>query len=77
MPKLCLVAIDEAHCVSHWGHDFRPEYTQLKQLFATLPEHISRMALTATATPMVQQEIQQHLGLRQPKCLIGHPDRRT
>ena len=54
---------------------FRPEYTQLKELFARLPETIPRMALTATATPMVQQEIQTHLGLRNPKCLIGHPDR--
>ena len=75
LPNVCLIAIDEAHCVSHWGHDFRPEYTQLKQLFSTLPAHIPRMALTATATPMVQQEIQTHLGLRAPKCLIGHPDR--
>ena len=75
IPHTCLIAIDEAHCVSHWGHDFRPEYTQLKQLFTTLPDSIPRMALTATATPMVQQEIQTHLGLRNPKCLIGHPDR--
>lgn len=73
-PNLGLFAVDEAHCVSHWGHEFRPEYRQLGTLFADFAG-IPRLALTATATPQVQQDINDQLGLRQPSCLIGHPDR--
>jgi len=73
-PRLGLVAVDEAHCVSHWGHDFRPEYRQLAPLFDRVPA-AARMALTATATPQVQQDICAQLGLRDPLRLIGHPDR--
>ncbi|MGH7997405.1 MAG: DNA helicase RecQ [Opitutaceae bacterium] len=57
------VAIDEAHCVSEWGHDFRPEYRQLGRLRETLPE-VPFLAVTATATERVQREIVRHLGLR-------------
>ncbi|HPW58553.1 MAG TPA: RecQ family ATP-dependent DNA helicase [Candidatus Rifleibacterium sp.] len=73
-PRLGLFAVDEAHCVSHWGHEFRPEYRQLGPLFAEFAG-IPRIALTATATPHVQEDIRAQLGLRSPTCLIGHPDR--
>ena len=73
-PRLGLIAVDEAHCVSHWGHDFRPEYRQLAPLFAAAPR-VPRMALTATATPAVQRDIIEQLALRDPLVLIGHPDR--
>ncbi len=73
-PRLGLVAVDEAHCVSHWGHDFRPEYRQLAPLFDRAPAAV-RMALTATATPQVQEDICAQLGLRSPLRLVGHPDR--
>ncbi len=58
-------AIDEAHCISEWGHDFRQEYRQLKQLRSRFP-HVSLMALTATATPRVQQDMIRQLNLRNP-----------
>jgi ATP-dependent DNA helicase RecQ len=62
--KIALFAIDEAHCVSQWGHDFRPEYMRLAELrpYAVAP----MMALTATATPAVLAEIESGLGLRGP-----------
>ena len=68
------MAIDEAHCVSHWGHDFRPEYRQLGAWLAQMPA-IPRMALTATATPQVQDDIAAVLALREPLRLVGHIDR--
>lgn len=72
--RLRLVAVDEAHCVSHWGHDFRPEYRRLAEVLARWPG-AARMALTATATPDVRQDIVTQLALREPQILIGHPDR--
>jgi ATP-dependent DNA helicase RecQ len=74
LPNLALVAVDEAHCVSHWGHDFRPEYRQLRRVFDALGG-VPRMALTATATPQVQDDICVQLGLRSPLRLVGHIDR--
>ena len=68
------VAVDEAHCISHWGHDFRPEYRQLVALRALFPD-ISLHAFTATATPRVQRDICAELGLREPAIHIGSFDR--
>jgi len=65
-----LIAIDEAHCISEWGHDFRPEYRRISQLRKVLP-NIPLMALTATATGRVRQDIIHHLQLRQPKQFIA------
>ena len=60
--KISFVAIDEAHCISEWGHDFRPEYRRLKPIINEIDD-IPIIALTATATPKVQQDIQKNLGM--------------
>ena len=73
-PRLALIAVDEAHCVSHWGHDFRPEYRQLRPILDQAPK-VPRMGLTATATPQVQDDICVQLGLRDPRRMVGHVDR--
>src|SRR5947209_3553114 len=67
-------AIDEAHCISHWGHDFRPEYRQLDRLKELFPQ-ASIHAYTATATEQVRRDIITQLGLRQPEVLVGNFDR--
>lgn len=59
--KISFVAVDEAHCISEWGHDFRPEYRKIRQVIAGLGEKIPIIALTATATPKVQQDIVKNL----------------
>ena len=61
--KISFVAVDEAHCISEWGHDFRPEYRKIKQVIAGLGDNIPIIALTATATPKVQQDIMKNLGM--------------
>jgi len=65
-----LIAIDEAHCISEWGHDFRPEYRKIAQLRATFPE-VPMMALTATATGRVRGDIIRLLGLREPRTFVA------
>ncbi len=72
--KVNSFAIDEAHCISQWGHDFRPEYRQMLQLRDCFPK-ASLHAFTATATPRVQQDIVDQLQLRNPLQLIGRFDR--
>jgi ATP-dependent DNA helicase RecQ len=67
-------AIDEAHCISHWGHDFRPEYRQLQQLREMFPK-ASFHAYTATATERVRADIITQLGLKNPEVLVGDFDR--
>lgn len=64
--KLARIVIDEAHCVSSWGHDFRPDYKELKFFKEEYPD-IPMMALTATANEIVRNDIIEHLGLRDPK----------
>jgi len=61
--KLSFVAVDEAHCISEWGHDFRPEYRNLRSIVNRLDETIPIIALTATATPKVQEDIIKNLGI--------------
>lgn len=61
--KISFMAIDEAHCISEWGHDFRPEYRRLKAIIQAIAD-VPVIALTATATPKVQQDIQKNLGMK-------------
>ena len=72
--KVAQIAIDEAHCISEWGHDFRPEYRALSKLRELLPE-VPIMALTATATERVRRDILQQLKLREPRCYVASFDR--
>ena len=71
---LSLFAIDEAHCISEWGHDFRPEYRNLKSLRHDFPQ-VPIIALTATATGPVRQDIVAQLGLKEPQIFISGLDR--
>jgi ATP-dependent DNA helicase RecQ len=64
-------AVDEAHCISEWGHDFRPEYRRLKEMMDMINPDIPIIALTATATPKVQSDILKNLGLRNPDIYIS------
>ena len=72
--KISFIAVDEAHCVSQWGHDFRPEYTLLGNLRNTFP-NIPLMALTATADPTTRADILLHLRLNNPHTYLGSFDR--
>ena len=68
--NIAQIAIDEAHCISEWGHDFRPEYRELRKLRRHLPD-VPVMALTATATERVRTDILKQLQLREPRCYVA------
>ena len=72
--RVASVAIDEAHCISQWGHDFRPEYRRLAELREALPG-VPIQAYTATATPRVREDIQAQLRMVEPAVLVGRFDR--
>jgi ATP-dependent DNA helicase RecQ len=72
--NVSLIVIDEAHCVSHWGHDFRPDYLSLKQVIEAL-DHPPVLAMTATASREVRAEIVDRLGLKSPRVLVHGFDR--
>ena len=61
IPRICMICVDEAHCISQWGYDFRPSYLKIAELRRILPHHVPVLALTATATPKVIDDIQERL----------------
>jgi ATP-dependent DNA helicase RecQ len=69
--EISFFAVDEAHCISEWGHDFRPEYRRLREMMDEINDKIPVIALTATATPKVQSDIVKNLGLRDPEIFIS------
>ncbi|MDB5228637.1 MAG: recQ [Bacteroidota bacterium] len=69
--KISFVAVDEAHCISEWGHDFRPEYRKIKSMLGEIEDNIPLVALTATATPKVQSDIVKTLGMKDPHIYIS------
>ncbi|MCX5650103.1 MAG: DNA helicase RecQ [Planctomycetota bacterium] len=72
--KVAAIAVDEAHCISEWGHDFRPEYRQIRTVRRAFP-HAPVLALTATATPGVRDDIAAQLELRDPAVFVASFDR--
>jgi ATP-dependent DNA helicase RecQ len=69
--KISFIAIDEAHCISEWGHDFRPEYRRIKDAINKIPYPFPIIALTATATPKVQTDIAKNLGLKDYNLFVS------
>ena len=68
--KISFIAVDEAHCISEWGHDFRPEYRKLRDMINMINPELPIIALTATATPKVQDDIVKNLNLQEPNVFI-------
>src|SRR5210317_459497 len=73
--NISFYAIDEAHCISEWGHDFRPEYRRLRPIINKIGQQVAVMALTATATPKVQHDIQKNLEIMDASVYISSFDR--
>ncbi|RYY57314.1 MAG: DNA helicase RecQ [Chitinophagaceae bacterium] len=69
--KISFFAVDEAHCISEWGHDFRPEYRRLREMMTQINPDVPMIALTATATPKVQSDIVKNLDLENPNIFIS------
>ncbi len=69
--NISFYAIDEAHCISEWGHDFRPEYRRIRNIIDSIGAKVPVIALTATATPKVQNDIQKNLGMDNAKVFIS------
>lgn len=69
--KISFFGIDEAHCISEWGHDFRPEYRRLRPIIDAIGQKVPLIALTATATPKVQQDIQKNLGINDATVFLS------
>lgn len=69
--QISFIAVDEAHCISEWGHDFRPEYRRLKEMIEMINGDLPIIALTATATPKVQSDIVKNLALRNPDVYLS------
>lgn len=69
--KISFIAVDEAHCISEWGHDFRPEYRRIREIIEALDQKFPIIALTATATPKVQSDIVKTLILNKPNIFIS------
>lgn len=73
--NIAFIAVDEAHCVSEWGHDFRPSYTKIADMIGKLPRRPRVAAFTATATPQVKEDIEKLLVLKKPYVLVTGFDR--
>lgn len=69
--NISFVAVDEAHCISEWGHDFRPEYRKIRDIIDNINPKLNIVALTATATPKVQDDIKKNLVLKKPNVFIS------
>ena len=69
--NISFYAIDEAHCISEWGHDFRPEYRRIRAIIKKIGQKVPVIALTATATPKVQSDIQKNLGMEKAEVFIS------
>ncbi len=69
--KISFIAVDEAHCISEWGHDFRPEYRRIRTMMQSIGQDVPVVALTATATPKVRADILKNLTLKDPQIFLS------